>query len=340
MITPEIAVAYTKCKLSAYLLMHSNKGISDHEYTEILREKYNRNRENYLREVRKNIRESERFSLDGMKHGVPIMLNASLVCDGMTAFADLIAKEDHISSQRTSIYAPTIVIGTRKIDKEHRLHIAFVGYLLSKLQKQEPRWGKIVTSGDKVHKVALEPFYKEIRSVIEALKKWGKSSSNRQPPLILNKHCTYCTFRKKCEARAVETDDLSLLEGISQKDIQSYHKKGIFSITQLSYLFRPRKQRKGKKHETVALRYRAPLHALAIRTKKIYIQELPEFKRQQVELYLDIEGVPDEDFFYLIGLLVVNGEQKERFSFWADAFTGERQIWNSFIGKVRESEVS
>lgn len=118
------------------------------------------------------------------------------------------------------------------------------------------------------------------------------------------------------------------------KLIEKYRRKGIFTINQLSYLFRPRKKRRRKTKNTV--RYRPEVQALAIRTKKIYIQELPKVPRCKIELFLDIEGVPDKDFYYLIGLLIFDGKNQLQYSFWADSKDDEKRIWNSFIEKISE----
>ena len=62
---------------------------------------------------------------------------------------------------------------------------------------------------------------------------------------------------------------------------------------------------------------------MAIRTGKIYIQELPELSRQPVELFLDIESVPDQGVYYLIGLLVCDKDASTYHSFWADTLQDE-----------------
>ena len=49
------------------------------------------------------------------------------------------------------------------------------------------------------------------------------------------------------------------------------------------------------------------LQALALCTGKTYLHQLPQLSRQPIEVFLDIEGIPDRDFYYLIGLLVVDG---------------------------------
>ena len=336
MITPEIVTAYTQCKLRAYLLMRSNQQAADHEYVAILRETEEKNREVYIDQVRNDIQVSERFSLNGMERRVPVLYHAVLENDGMTALADMVEEVGSDSPQRMQVYAPIIVVGTYKISKEQKFRLAYTGYVLAQIQKEKPKSGKIVTSGGKVNRIKLGSFYKEVETVIKNLRVWRDDSSNGQPALILNKHCPSCAFLKTCESRALDSDDLSLLGGISEKEIYAYHKKGIFTITQLSYLFRPRKQHKRGKHAAVGLRYRASLHALAIRTRKIYIQEMPQLAKSKVSLYLDIEGVPDEDLYYLIGLLVVNGDQKRRHSFWADSKAHEGYIWDSFKSKVKE----
>jgi hypothetical protein len=46
------------------------------------------------------------------------------------------------------------------------------------------------------------------------------------------------------------------------------------------------------------------LKALAIREKKIHIIGSPEFKIEGTPAYLDVEGLPDRDFYCLIGLPV------------------------------------
>jgi len=49
-------------------------------------------------------------------------------------------------------------------------------------------------------------------------------------------------------------------------------------------------------------------------------------------VYLDIEGDPDREFYYLIGLLVCDGNtQEEYIYFWADTKNEEQCIWQAFL---------
>jgi hypothetical protein len=78
------------------------------------------------------------------------------------------------------------------------------------------------------------------------------------------------------------------------------------------------------------------LQALAIREQKIYIWELPELTRQPIELFLDIEGIPDQRVHYLMGLLVREGENYTQHSFWADTPKDEQMIWKQLLAKINE----
>src|SRR5262249_10574246 len=73
------------------------------------------------------------------------------------------------------------------------------------------------------------------------------------------------------------------------------------------------------------------LQALALRTGKTYLHQLPQLARQRVEVFLDIEGIPDRDFYYLIGVLVVDGDTRVHHSFWSNTQEEEKVIWKTFL---------
>lgn len=336
MITPKIVIAYSQCKLQAYLLLFSdNKGVT-HEYVSILENETMKNRTRYFRKIKNENAKVVPYTSDSIKNGDPILVNANLSNNELEAYTDVIVKIEADKSKKTTMYSPTLVVGTFKINTEQKLHLAFIGHILSNFIHRRPISGIIVGSGSSIHRVKLESLYKEVDSILSILSDWINDSKRTPPATILNKHCHYCAFQKECKIKAIENDDLSLLNRITLKDIQKYQSKGIFTVKQLSYLFKPRKQRKRKKKNNISLRYRPELQALAIRTGKIYIQEQPELVTHEVELYLDIEGIPDQSFFYLIGLIVSKGKEKTYYSYWADSKKDEQLIWNKFIERVNQ----
>ncbi len=65
---------------------------------------------------------------------------------------------------------------------------------------------------------------------------------------------------------------------MTPKSIRQYERKGIFTVKQLSYLFKPRKRKKRAKNPP-PITHNIELQALAIRTDKIYLQEIPSLIR-------------------------------------------------------------
>jgi hypothetical protein len=122
---------------------------------------------------------------------------------------------------------------------------------------------------------------------------------------------------------------LSLLRGIGENEIKSYVRKGIFTVTQMSYTFRPRRRPKWAK--AAPRPHSFALQALAIRENKIYINGSPNLKKSALSIYIDIEGVPDDDFYYLIGILIDDGLTQETHSFWADSKQDEAHIITQLV---------
>ncbi len=121
---------------------------------------------------------------------------------------------------------------------------------------------------------------------------------------------------------------------MSEKDRKKLHGKGIFTVTQLSYTFRPRRRRRelrGKQEK-----HHHSLRALAIRENKIHAVGIPALKLEGTRVFMDIEGIPDRDFYYLIGLRVETAEGVVQHSLWADTAKDENLIWSDFLSILSE----
>src|SRR6266550_3742073 len=174
----------------------------------------------------------------------------------------------------------------------------------------------------------------EVRKLAPKMAEVATSAS--PPDLVLNRHCSECEFQDRCRQKALEKDDLSLLANMTGKERKKFHNKGIFTITQLSYTFRPRRRpdRMRDKRE----KYHHSLKALAIRENKIHIVGNPELKIEGTPVYLDVEGLPDRDFYYLIGVRIGNGESALQHSMWADTIEKEGKIWREFLAILETVE--
>lgn len=229
-------------------------------------------------------------------------------------------------------YEPTICVGGYSITKRHRLEVIFVCYILEQIQALSPEFAKIVTLDGKSHSVKLGNVRKTLFLLIKKLRQWRVNSPD-QPPLVLNPSCPICQFRHYCKSKAQQDDNLSLLDRVTAKTISKYEKKGILTVKQLSYVFKPRRPRKrAKKH---VLAHNIEIQALALRENKVYVQELPKITKQPVELVVDIEGKPDQQLYYLIGLLICDGESSTYHPFWTDTPHNEKFLWHAFLEKLQ-----
>src|ERR1035438_9460786 len=232
-------------------------------------------------------------------------------------------------------FLPIRFIYRNKLTKDDKLLLAFDAFVLSEMLGRTVSLGRIIHGDDhatlKVKAPALAGEVRKCLGKITAL-----LASPAPPDLVLNRHCAECEFQARCRKLAVEKDDLSLLAGMSAKERQKLRSKGIFTVTQLSYTFRPRRTPKRAKNPAKP-RYLA-LQALAIRENTIYFHGTPTLPQSKTQVYLDIEGLPDRDFYYLIGILVVTDGHETFQSFWADTQADEPTIFAEFAETVGQLE--
>ena len=234
---------------------------------------------------------------------------------------------------RSAQFIPYRFEFANKLAKEHKLLLAFDALLLSEVLGREIHFGNIVHGDSHVTlKVNIAAFASEVRKRIKEITAF--LACNSPPDLVLNRHCGQCEFKPRCSTQAREKDELSLLSGISEKDRQRLRSKGIFTITQLSYTFRPRRRRRESRGKQE--KHHHSLLALAVRENKIHAVSIPNLKFEGTPVLLDVEGLPDRDFYYLIGIRIQAADGSVQHSFWADDAKEEKLIWNDFLGVLSE----
>jgi len=232
-------------------------------------------------------------------------------------------------------FVPIRFIYRNKLTKDDKLLLAFDAFMLSETLGRAVSHGKIIHGDDHATLKMKTPALAG-----EVPKRLGKITallaSPTPPDLVLNRHCAECEFQARCRKLAVEKDDLSLLASMSAKERQKLRSKGIFTVTQLSYTFRPR--RRPKRQRDKREKYHHALKALAIREQKIHIVGSPELKLEGKPVYLDVEGLPDRDFYYLIGVRIGHGDSAVQHSLWADTVADEGKIWREFLALLETVE--
>jgi predicted RecB family nuclease len=364
-ITPHFFDAFLKCTTKCHLRSLGEIG-SGNEYAEWVRDRDESYQREAARALQEAVPESERVvtppTTDNLK-AAQWRLAMDLVAQTPDWSADSHARESRPNEEPRDLdglhseqllesrhavervpsegqgkpaqFVPIRFVFRNKLTKDDRLLLAFDALALSQVLGRAVSLGKIIHGDDYVTlKVKTSALTGEVRKRLDKVA--ALLSSPTPPDLVLNRHCAECEFQARCRKIAVEKDDLSLLATMSAKERQKLRSKGIFTVTQLSYTFRPR--RRPKRLRDKREKYHHSLKALAIREKKIHIVGSPELKIAGTTVYLDVEGLPDRDFYYLIGVRIGNGETAVQHSLWADTVEDEGKIWREFLALLETVE--
>lgn len=335
-ITRDILESYLHCMYKGYLKLSGEQGsISDYEVLQA--------------EARSQIRLTATDRLLGrhkdgailrgitltrplLKRGVPLLLDVTVEDHTLSIHFDALQKEVGKSRLGDFHYIPVVFDDAERPRRQQKELLELYGVIIGDLQGRRPNSGILLLGQScTIRRVKLNPRGRSAQQVLQAIKEIQATST--PPRLKLNSHCQICEFGQRCRAEATVKDDLSLLRNLSEKDIRKYNRRGIFTVTQLSCTFRPPK-RSRKPQQRKSQPYNSALQALAIRDRKIYVLGTPLLPPATTRIYFDIEGDPDRQFIYLLGMIVVRNGMEEHYSFWADSPLDELQLFQQFLDVV------
>jgi predicted RecB family nuclease len=338
-ITDKLFDAFLKCQTKAHLLSCAAAGagrashpISD--WQQRLASEFKQECSEMLTAVDPRACFMGTLATHDLTHGHhPLIIGPIVIFEDTEAHIHALELVEPSKKTRHNRYMPIRFTPSEKITKHHRLQLAFDAFVLAKASGRVPISGKIIHGRRKrAFSIKLNGLIGEVESLVAKMRL--VLASDTPPDLILIGHCSECEFEARCRSNAVQNDNLSLLGGISSTEIQKLRSRGIFTVTQLSYTFRPRK--KTKRSLNKQTRYHHALKALAIREKKIFVTGAWQQNEEQTPVYLDVEGIPDRKFYYLIGMRFLLGTSLVQRSFWANDADGEETIWREFLQAIEE----
>jgi predicted RecB family nuclease len=337
-ITRDILESYISCKYKAFLKLTGQKGIKS-DYESLLEAVTSEARWTVVNEIvariaQDQIERSTPLTTSLLTRGATFILDATLEDDPFALTFDGLKRVGGVSALGDFLYIPMLVSGAGRVRKEHKLLLEVYALVLSRYQGAVPGRGLIWYGREcRATSVRLDPGRGEAKRTLSEVE---KLCSGEAPTLFLNEHCSICEFRQRCLDQALREDNLSLLRGLSEKQIKHYSKKGIFTVTQLAHTFRPRRKPKRARQPSVG---RQPaLQAMAIRDRKIYVLGKPEVPSSPVTIYLDVESNPDAGYVYLIGMIIVENGAERCLSYWADNASQESSIFEAFVAEVTRYE--
>jgi predicted RecB family nuclease len=235
-------------------------------------------------------------------------------------------------------FAPILFVVDGSIQNWHKALLCFSAIAISNLGQPMPSIGYVSHGYDReVSKIRISTLVTDtVRILIEAQE---TLSSKQDVPLELKSHCSLCEFKMRCRQVAIETDNLSLIGTLSEKERRRLREKGINTVTQLSYGYRPRRKRRtmargGTEGAAIRSKNDNKLRALAIKKQQIHVLGAPQVTRRRTPVYLDVEGFSGGHFYYLIGMRFKIGDDWKECSSWADTRQDECRIWSECLRQL------
>ena len=337
-ITKDIIIDFLHCEYKAYRKLHKKKYIKS-EYEKLqdsLMHKYRAEATRHFFELGCKIKlPKTAMSLTKiLNKKIAVATNISVSNDVASVCIDAMLQDPKSSfsaDHQHPDYKVIMFLYREGIMKADKLLLAFCILLILEDHNINSIVGQII-HGSKFSKrtIKIDRLIDQANNLLRELVKLR--NSNDPPRFFLQSHCKICGFIDHCNSKAIQKDDLSLLRTLKPKEITKLNNKGIFSVKQYSYTFRP--SRRKKKSQNRGRSHNAALKALAIRNNKIYVYETPVLPQSIVNIYFDVEGLPDRHFYYLVGIVIQEKDKIKKISFWANNDREELKIFQDFIDLV------
>ncbi len=248
-------------------------------------------------------------------------------------------------------YIPVVARQGKRITREHRLSLAFYGYLLTELQKKEVDHGLAISLGNNGLEISKVTLTKKIKSeLFDALKNLNITLKKKElPSLTLDrKKCALCSWKKLCDANASKEKDLSEVSGIGSKRKHILQEIGVKDLNELALcnvddLIR-KLEKYGEHHSKIAeqLINQAKVQKEFVPKKLNSKIILPELKSAKGILIYDIESDPDVRHDFLHGFVSlkrnVNGDWDIKESKYEPILNLKKQekiTWSQINNKIK-----
>ena len=336
--------------------IHCNKFVSKEEQdpiTEYQKLLFQRGHDHENQTVREKFPEMAEISFDspenGFKSTLDAMVSGTDVLHGMPIYylpegifgvTDLLEKSDSAGSIFGNYhYTVKEVKLAKNIKNSHLIQGAFYNYLLGQIQNFTPKtFAMINGEGEEfIHE------YSKYESVLLDSIEGTRKILQGEPISPTYGSCDY-PWTSYCNKKAVETNDISLVAGISLKTKnQLVHKfKTVEELSMASILDLTTIKGIGDK---TAIKYVNTAKAIHSKMHIVMDKDKIDFPQRKIEIFLDLEGIdptmaeegiPQID--YLIGILVREKSEEKYISFTAKNTNLEKEMLLEFLDFLKNQE--
>jgi len=237
----------------AYNLLYTDKQGIPHEYMAILEEEASKNREKHLEKIMRKHSDVAPYSPEGVYKGTPIMLEATLVSEDLQAYVDVLTRMEGTSFQRRQPLRAHP--DSRNPQNKPRAETSSRVHWLCAVQppKEKPQYGIIVNGENQSHKTETGNALQRHWHIVRHLRDWTAAQAPASPPVLLNRTLSPLSISQGVCSQSRGARPSQFAEEHEYKEITAQNKKGIFTVTQFSYTYHPRRRRKGETSATETL---------------------------------------------------------------------------------------
>ena len=283
-------------------------------------------------------------SLDSMMNGINGLLGCPLyfLPLGMYGVPDILERKKGKSDFGSYHYIVKEVKLARNIKKHHVIQAAFYNLMIGQIQGYVPDVFYLINMDEQEIPFEFVKYENILERVIEDI----NNILDGQIPSPTFGSCPY-PWKNYCDKKAVETRDISLINGLGIEKKKQFHELGLKTIDDLiSCTESDLLKIKGVGKKT-AQNYMVSAKAL---TSDKVIRKTTEkiiLPKRETEIFLDLEGLDifnaltneeDAQTDYLIGVLVRNNKNEEYIPFVAHDSNKEEVMLRDFLKFIKKQK--
>lgn len=225
----------------------------------------------------------------------------------------------------------------RRPKPEYKLVAAFQAQLLSLIQGSEPINPRLILKSHQDYHLNLKSWRSRMEEVLGAV--LAMLIARQEPEVFISRQrCSLCQWQGFCYNIAQETEHLSLLPGVTPSRYDILKELEITTLEKLAkgdtFLLASKLGKEialSLKKQAIATFEKRPL--LQSSSPASVLQTIPSHPR---EIYFDIEAEPERNLDYLLGVLIVDYQQKTEtfYPLIAENPEEEAVVWEQFLALV------
>ncbi|MBN1122760.1 MAG: TM0106 family RecB-like putative nuclease [Anaerolineae bacterium] len=277
------------------------------------------------------------LTLDYMRQGVAYIFQGVLLVDGLIGLPDLMQRVDDPSNFGSYHYRPVDVKSATKARIGHELQVMFYATLLESIQGVRPEGSLFLrTPSSEAESAGLfteMPVEYDAEIFDEVLAQVRALAAGEEPPPFYSSTCKGCHWHDVCVPELEASEDVSLLSGIRRSVWQQLRAQGIRTYHDMAKLSPGELVVYKGVGKITAEKMINQAQALSTGQPVVFAPvDLPE--PTDLEIFFDVESVPSEDCFYLMGLLVRRGDDLT-FEYDLAEHPGEQAaMWEQFLQHI------